>query len=241
MRIFKFQIILISIFFTIIGLHNGNFMAAQSKGKAIKHNMGSNPLSTNYKFDTLFADKPEYITKSFGFPVGVPDGKGYYIGKKFWDRYSNLNHLGEDWSGEGESNSDFGDTIYAIASGYISFSEDLGFTWGGIVGIVHKVENKLSIFEDESIVHDTSIIQRGRYRYIESFYAHCNSELVKQGQWVKKGDPIATMGNSGGRFVAHLHFEIRPNANDEICNGGYAKTPEGFIEPTKFMKAYNMK
>jgi len=239
MKIFKNQIILISILFTIVDLHDRNFMSAQSKGKAIKQTDHYYPLSTNYKFDTLFDGKNEFITESFGFPLGVPDGKGYYIGKKFWDQYSNLNHLGEDWSGVGEGNSDFGDTIYAIASGYISFSEDLGFTWGGIVGIVHKVENKLSIFENESIVHDTRIIQRGRYRYIESFYAHCNSEIVKKGQWVKKGEPIATMGNSGGRFVTHLHFEMRPNANDEIYNGGYANSPEGFIEPTKFMKAYN--
>jgi len=214
---------------------------AQNIGKAIKPFDHFSTLSPNYKYDTLFANKSEYYAKSFGVPLGIPDGTGYYIAKPFWAAYSNLNHLGEDWSGVGEGNSDFGDTIYAMASGYVSFSEDLGFTWGGVVGIVHKVENKLGVFEDESIVHDTCRLERGKYRYIESFYAHCNAQVVKQGQWVMKGDPIATMGNSGGRFFAHLHLELRPNTSGAIYDGGYAKSPIGFIEPSKFMKAYNTK
>jgi hypothetical protein len=195
--------------------------------------------SSNYHFDSIFADKPEYFADRIGFPVGVPDGDGYYIGKKFWDKYSNLNHLGEDWSGIGGGNSDFGDTIYAIANGWVSFSEDLGYTWGGVVGIVHQVENAISVFGDKSIVHDTITMDSAAHRYIQSFYAHCNTEMVKKGQWVKKGDPIATIGNSGGRFMAHLHLEIRPNAVGEIYSGGYAKTPDGFINPDEFRKAYN--
>jgi len=214
---------------------------AQNIGKAIMPIEHFSTLSPNYKYDTLFADKAEYITESFGVPLGVPDGKGYYVAKPFWAAYSNLNHLGEDWSGVVSGNSDFGDTIYAIASGCVTFSEDLGYTWGGVVGMVHKVENKLSVFNDKTIVHDTCKLERGKYRYLESFYAHTESELVKQGQWVKKGDPIATMGNSNGRFLAHLHLELRSNADGEIYDGGYSKSPEGFINPSKFMKAYNEK
>lgn len=214
-------------------------LTAQSKGKSLHCVDHFSTLAPNYKYDSLFANKSEYYAKSFGVPLGIPDGAGYYNAKPFWAGYSNLNHLGEDWSGEGDGNSDFGDTIYAIASGYVSFSKDLEFTWGGVVGIIHQVKNKINVFEDETIVHDSCKMERGKHRYIKSFYAHCNTQMVKQGQWVKKGEPIGTMGNSGGRFMAHLHFEMRPNADAEIYDGGYSNSKDGFIEPSKFMKAYN--
>jgi len=41
-----------------------------------------------------------------------------------------------------------------------------------------------------------------------SAYAHNQTLLVKEGQWVKAGQEIATMGNTGANQVM-LHFEIR--------------------------------
>jgi lipoprotein NlpD len=41
-----------------------------------------------------------------------------------------------------------------------------------------------------------------------SAYAHTQTPLVKEGQWVKQGQKIAEMGNSGTNKVM-LHFEIR--------------------------------
>ena len=40
-------------------------------------------------------------------------------------------------------------------------------------------------------------------------YAHNRELLVKRGQWVKKGTPIATVGSSGGVNTPQLHFEVR--------------------------------
>lgn len=40
-------------------------------------------------------------------------------------------------------------------------------------------------------------------------YAHLDDMLVERGRKVSRGDPIATVGNSGGVNPAQLHFEIR--------------------------------
>lgn len=42
-----------------------------------------------------------------------------------------------------------------------------------------------------------------------SLYGHNESLLHETGDWVKAGDAIATVGNSGGRNAASLYFEIR--------------------------------
>lgn len=47
------------------------------------------------------------------------------------------------------------------------------------------------------------------------YYCHMvyNSLKVTAGQYVTKGTPIGTMGNTGYSFGAHCHFEIRNSAN----------------------------
>lgn len=53
-------------------------------------------------------------------------------------------------------------------------------------------------------------------------YAHCDEIFVAEGQKVKKGDKIATCGNSGTTY-AHLHFAIK---NQPTGVDGLAKTQE---------------
>jgi murein DD-endopeptidase MepM/ murein hydrolase activator NlpD len=50
-----------------------------------------------------------------------------------------------------------------------------------------------------------------------SKYAHCDSVLVTDGQTVKAGDVIATVGNTGNSTGAHLHLEIIKNG--QYLNG----------------------
>ncbi|MEG2381178.1 MAG: M23 family metallopeptidase [Oscillospiraceae bacterium] len=44
-------------------------------------------------------------------------------------------------------------------------------------------------------------------------YGHCNSLLVKDGERVKRGQVIASMGSTGNSTGTHLHFEIKKNGD----------------------------
>ena len=55
-----------------------------------------------------------------------------------------------------------------------------------------------------------NIVSLGHNYGFDSFYAHLqNKPVVKEGQFVKKGDLIAYSGNSGMSTGPHLHYEVR--------------------------------
>ncbi|WP_299251608.1 M23 family metallopeptidase [uncultured Aquimarina sp.] len=160
------------------------------------------------KYDSLFNKYKEFIVTDFGFPVGKPNAKGYYNAQKFKEN----NHLGDDWNGVSGGNSDLGDTIYSIANGYVSFAENIGGGWGNVIRVIHKYEGN----------------------YYESVYAHCRTIKVKEGDLVKKGISIGTIGTANGQYLAHLHLELRDDIFMDI-GGGYSKNTKGYLDPTKFI------
>ena len=55
-----------------------------------------------------------------------------------------------------------------------------------------------------------------------SLYAHCEALLKSAGDAVKRGDAVATVGNSGGQGQPALYFELRRN--------GQPVNPAGFLQ-----------
>ncbi len=95
--------------------------------------------------------------------------------------------------------------VYASASGEVVWSAPLS-SYGNSVRIVHTVSGKT----------------------YETNYAHLDKIMVKKGQKVKQGVQIGIMGNSGGSFGVHLHFEIH--------NGRYAPGQPNAIDPLKWIE-----
>lgn len=151
------------------------------------------------------------FTEGFDYPVGKPNGKGYYKAQDFLEN----NHLGEDWNGNDGGNTDKGDPVYAIANGYVSYSKDRKGGWGNVIRIIHFIDSN---------------------KQVESLYAHLNTLEVDSGVWIKKGYQIGTIGTANGKYMAHLHLEIR-NVIGMPIGGGYSDYSEGYISPSDFIKA----
>lgn len=149
---------------------------------------------------------------AFNFPVGPPDGKGYYNAQKFGKN----NHLGDDWNLNTGGNSDLGDPISSIANGYVTTAEDIGGGWGNVIRITHYLPDGSTV---------------------ESLYAHCDTILVQENSWVEIGDKIGTIGTNHGHYFAHLHLEIRDALNMSI-GGGYSTDTEGYLDPTEFINEH---
>ncbi|MDB0037751.1 M23 family metallopeptidase [bacterium] len=164
--------------------------------------------------DSIFVIPPEFVANRFDYPVGKPDAKGYFNAQKFGKN----NHLGDDWNGLGGGNTDLGDPIYAIASGYVTYVKDHNSSWGNVIRIVHYLPDSSQV---------------------ESLYAHCNEMFVTENQWVSVGDKIGTIGNAHGRYKAHLHLELREIVGLPV-GGGYSKMTEGYLAPTEFIDSHRI-
>jgi len=143
-------------------------------------------------------------SKSRVFPVN------YNLpGVNFWTRSTQPDmSYGERWGSlhsgwDIGSNGNAGYGIYATTDGVVRFS---GTKTGGIGNCIY-------------IEHTAD----GYW----SNYMHLASMSVSVGQTVKAGQRIATMGNSGGDYAIHLHYELSPNGS--FHSGGNTVNPQAYL------------
>lgn len=151
----------------------------------------------------------------FDFPIGSENGALAYNAQPFTEN----RHLGDDLNGIGGENSDLGDPIYAVADGQVLFAEEAGPGWGKVVIVLHAYEEK------------------GERKYVQSYYAHCDTILAEPKQRVRRGEQIATIGNADGKYWAHLHFEMR-ELTTPFIGPGYREDTRGWINPSEFIGSH---
>lgn len=71
-----------------------------------------------------------------------------------------------------------------------------------------------------------------------TLYAHLATVIVKNGQRVKKGDKIGTMGNTGNSYGVHLHFEVRKGTNERIDPTPYLTADLPTAKTKNYFKKY---
>jgi hypothetical protein len=140
--------------------------------------------------------------------------------------------LAELTSGDPAKNTSYfhyGKTIYAVADGVVGRIQD---------GLPENSGNAQDItFSTSAELPGNYLMQDlggGKY----AFYGHCipGSFLVKEGDRIKEGDPIARLGNSGNSSGPHLHFQITDGPDFFMSNGQpfvlkqYTKTGEADTE-----------
>ena len=131
---------------------------------------------------------------TFDSPVGSVHGALTYNAQPFLTDQ----HLGDDLNGIGGWNSDLGDPVYSVADGVVLYAGWPSDGWGNVVILIHELDNG---------------------RLVETFYGHLDSIGVPVGRQVRRGDRIGTIGNADGRYLAHLHFEIRRYATLDVGVG----------------------
>ena len=151
----------------------------------------------------------------FDYPLGNENGALAYNAQRFTEN----RHLGDDLNGIGGENSDLGDPIYAVADGRVLLAREGGPGWGNIVIVLHAYE------------------ENGARKYVQSYYAHLDEILVAPRQNVRRGEQIATVGTADGRYLAHLHFEMREFTTPFI-GPGYREDTRGWIDPSAFIAAH---
>lgn len=98
-----------------------------------------------------------------------------------------------------------------------------GVDWAGPRGTpIHATAAGVVSFVGRMSGYGNMVVIRHAFGY-ETRYAHLDRALVKVGDRVGRGDPIAEMGSSGRSTGTHLHYEVRIDADP--------------INPAKFIEA----
>ncbi len=155
------------------------------------------------------------LAPRFDHPLGSEHGALAYNAQPF----RITRHLGDDLNGIGGQDSDLGDPVYAAAAGRVALARDVGGGWGKMVILAHRMPDAG---------------EKSGWKVWQTVYAHLENIQVRLGESVERGRQIGKVGTADGRYLAHLHFEIRegPYVNPGV---GYADTPMNRVSPERFL------
>lgn len=147
-----------------------------------------------------------YIADGFDSPVGTAEqragntvwpsgwrdatGFGYETVAIYLQNFGSY-HTGVDLNVGRGGNDDIGVPVYAPASGVVTYQANI-IPWGNVT-IIH---------------HDPLKGLGGLVTYTR--YGHMQNVRVRVGQRVRRGEQIGEIGTGGGRYIAHLHYDVSP-------------------------------
>ena len=142
------------------------------------------------------------VSNSFTYPVGYEvknvTKHPYWVSYDFVDKhYVDYGwHQSEDWNGRanGAGDNDEGDPVYSIGYGCVVFS-----------GWINSLGNVV-------LIRHVRQLQNEDHEPIYSRYLHLKESFVNVGDVVYRGEIIAELGRTGGKWYAHLDFGIMKDA-----------------------------
>lgn len=153
------------------------------------------------------------LSNGFRCPVGGDGMKKYYKARGFRPN----GHLGEDWNGAGGGDTDLGDPVFCTSHGIVVFARDFRAGWGNVIIVRH------------------AYLEGGETRFVDSLYGHLNAILVREGQQVKRGEKIGTIGSNHGMYDAHLHFEMRKDIHVGMHRQAFPRDSRTYWNPSEFI------
>lgn len=164
---------------------------------------------------------PKIVADSFAYPLSnkkkltqAKDAKDdWYNALDFGEN----NHLGEDWNKNSGGNTDCGEPVYAAANGEITYAADAGPGWGNVLIVTHSLPDG---------------------KQVQTLYGHLQ-EIVRKDGDVKKRELVGRVGNANGKYLCHLHFELREENSPmwSQVGGGYSNDRKGWFDPSDFIDA----
>lgn len=141
----------------------------------------------------------------FDPPMGGEHLALVYNAQPFWEMNERRggHHFGDDLNGIGGMNTDLGDPVFAVADGLVLYAGEPSPGWGETIIVGHRDPTG---------------------RILQSMYAHLERIHVAVGTIVTRGQSIGTVGTAGGRYPAHLHFEMHTGQGVNMGAGYGAET-----------------
>lgn len=179
--------------------------------------VNGDPLAMAARDPSPQAGAPCGVVDTLDFPLDPPHALDVVRGGRdfgvFRNRYDGY-HTGEDWWGPGGRRGSFGEPVYSIGHGQVTFAHPYG--WGidqGTVILRH-------VYPDGSEFY--------------SFYGHLDPPSVEllYGQCVRRGEKVGEIGRP--RSSPHLHFEIRNHTPMDPGPGYWSHDPtrSGWMSPS---------
>ncbi len=177
-----------------------------------------------------------YVADGFDSPVGTfqerraervwppgwrdasPYAKLYFVGTP-----REAYHTGADLNWGRAGNSDVGQPVYSPASGVVIYQQHLN-PWGNVT----------------IIRHDPLKSKTGQVFYTR--YGHMQRLTINVGDRVKRGQKIGEIGTGGGRYIAHLHYDIVRTTVLERKPGDWpgkdlSRIERDYVDPMLFTRA----